>query len=153
MSDDKKKRSSRLRKYLRKLRRPRTCTDCGLLAYGEQEADYADRMLLHAGHSSAASPRGPVDRWNCAKGLWRWPLVYFELNWDVLFDEVTADQRGCPGFRKWRHGRSPVQHLESEDFWPQLILKVAPTVTAKVLTLLLGGVTLVGSVFACCYAD
>lgn len=76
------------------------------------------------------SPPGPAERWNCAKGVWLWELGYVQANRGVIFDEVADDRRRCPGFRRWRPGRSPAQHLESEekavDFWHQLVLRAPP---------------------------
>ena len=144
----------RWRMRLRKLRPRRTCADCGFLAYGDEEARYADRVLLGSGCSSGTSPSGPAERWNCAKKLWLRELIYVQSDWGVIFDEVTDDRRGCPGFRWWKHGRSPAQHKESEDkavdFWRQLALKVAPKAMA-VLYGLIGG--LIAFIIDCYWAD
>ena len=144
----------RWRIHLRKLRPRRTCGQCGFLAYGDEEARYADRVLLGSGCGSGTSPSGPAERWNCAKGLWLWELGYVQPDWGVIFDEVADDRRGCRGFRRWKPGRSAAQHAESEektvDFWRQLILKVAP----KAMSILYGLIgASIASIVGCYWAD
>lgn len=144
----------RWRMRLRKRRPRRTCAGCGFLAYGDEEARHADRVLLGSGPGSGTSPSAPVERWNCAKGLWLWELGYVQADWGVVFDEVARDRRGCPGFLKWKPGWSPSQHAESEessiDFRRQLILKVAP----KAMAILYGLIgALIVSIVACYWGD
>ena len=142
------------RKHLRKLQPRRTCAQCGFLAYGEGEASHHDRVRLGGGYGSGVSPSGPAERWKCAKGLWLWELVYVQPDWGVIFDEVTKDRRGCGGFRRWRPGRSPAQHVELEDksvdFRRQLILAVMPKAMAICYGLL---VALIGSILVCYWVD
>lgn len=144
----------RWRTVVRKLRRRRTCAECGFLAYGDGEARLADRLLLGSGSSSGASPSGPAERWDCAKGLWLWELGYIQPDWSVVFDEAAKDRRGCRGFRKWKPGWGPAQHAESEeksvDFRRQLMLKATPKAIAALCGMIGAALTYI---VGCYWAD
>ena len=125
--------ASWLRRQFRRLTRTRTrtCADCGFLAYGQEEATATDRVLLRSIETgSSTSPSGPVDRWDCAKHLWQWELLYHEPNWEAVFSEVAHERRDCRGFRKWKPGSNPARHFDMEretaDFKRQLVLRLIP---------------------------
>ena len=102
----------RIRRKLVKLKPRRTCTDCGFLAFGSEEATSADRIAID--QDGSLGLRGPVGNWCCARKLWDWELHYGAPNWDAVFGEANFDRRGCRHFMRWDPGRSPAEHLQLE---------------------------------------
>jgi hypothetical protein len=123
------------RRQFLKLGPKRTCTDCGFLAYGDQEADAIDRVRLSA-HGSFGGPPGLPEKWGCARKLWFAELHYVEPDWAAVFEETDQNRRGCRGFFRQSPGRTPAEHFELEKesiaFRRKLWLGVLPLLYGSV---------------------
>jgi hypothetical protein len=125
----------RKRRQWLKLRSVRTCTNCGFLAFGDNEADAASRIQLCTEGKYSGLPE-PVEKWRCARKLWKWELDYVAPNWEAVLSEANADRRGCPGFFRHSPGRSPAEHLQLEngatEFRRKLMLGLLPLLYASI---------------------
>ena len=125
------------RSLLLKLKTIRTCTDCGFLAFGDNEVDAASRIQLVSGKNLASGLPEPVQKWRCARNLWQWELDYVAPNWEAVLSEANADRRGCPGFLRHSPGRSPAEHFqletENKEFRRKLVLGLLPLLLGTVL--------------------
>lgn len=91
------------------LRRPFrvTCLGCGFLAYkGADEVYKATRLVLPSKGTIPLSEEY-VDNLRCSRSLW----VGFAVHGDPPLDEVSI-HRHCEGFRRYKPGLSPQEHMK-----------------------------------------
>jgi hypothetical protein len=87
-----------------------TCVDCGFLAFGNQEVGSGDRWMLASQGTNAKMP--VLTTLCCYRSLWvQYDTDYFGNPDAPKLDEVNEIRR-CEGFRRYKPGLSPQQHME-----------------------------------------
>ena len=122
------------------IRRPSqvTCLECGFLAFGNDEASTGDRWMLATKGRSAKMPS--LETLRCRRSLWsHYEFDYFGNSSGPKLDVVNEPGR-CPGFRRYRPGLSPEEHMQrvskAEERKAQFGYTLLAAVLASVLTLL-----------------
>lgn len=124
------------RRSLLRIRRPRSCLECGFLAFGEEEATREDRESL-----GFESLNHSLVKFHCFLSCWTDCAVY---GWseDSVRRELEADRRDCPSFFRHRRGWTPNEHRELVskrwDTKRQIIITVFGSFLGSALTLLVG---------------
>ena len=96
----------RLKALAAVLRRRVTCLDCGFLAYGgADEVHKATRLVLPSKGTIPLSEEY-VDSLRCSRSLW----VGFAVYGERPLDEAIM-RRSCEGFRRYKPGISPQEHM------------------------------------------